>query len=162
VAGGSPARRRRAHRLEERRDDLRHGREALIRHTLAVLAAAALLIGSADACETATGVAPRGRVETAGIVVVFTTQPPVIEVGRHFVVDVRVCAEGAAPVLTRLDADMPEHRHGMNYRPTLAAKGEGRYVAEGLLFHMPGRWRLSFDVEHAGRRTRLATDVILE
>jgi len=107
-------------------------------------------------------VAPRGRAETGGIVIVFATLPPVIEVGRHFVVDVRVCAEGAAPVLTRLDADMPEHRHGMNYRPALAAKGEGRYVAEGLLFHMPGRWRLSFDVEHGGRRTRLATDVVLE
>lgn len=129
---------------------------------MAVLAAAALLIGSAEACEIATGVAPRGRVETAGIVVVFTTLPPVIEVGRHFVVDIRVCAEGTAPVLTRLDADMPEHRHGMNYRPALTAKGEGRWLAEGLLFHMLGRWRLLFDVEHGGRRTRLATDVVLE
>ena len=130
---------------------------------MAGLAAAALLIGAAaDACEIATGVAPRGRVETAGIVVVFTTLPPVIEVGRHFTVDIRVCAEGTPPVLTRIDADMPEHRHGMNYRSTLAAKGEGRWVAEGLLFHMPGRWRLLFDVEHGGRRTRLAADVVVE
>ena len=98
----------------------------------------------------------------AGIVVVFATLPPVIEVGRHFTMDIRVCADGTPPVLTRLDADMPEHRHGMNYRPTLAAKDDGRYEAEGLLFHMPGRWRLRFDVEHGGRRTRLATEVVLE
>jgi hypothetical protein len=30
------------------------------------------------------------------------------------------------------------------------------------MFHMPGRWELTFDVERAGRRTRLTTDVVLE
>jgi hypothetical protein len=101
-------------------------------------------------------------------VVSFEARPPVIEVGRHFSLDIRACAEGAkgvegaGPVLTRVDADMPEHRHGMNYRPSLAPRGDGRYLAEGLLFHMPGRWRLSFDVERDGRRVRLTTDVVLE
>ena len=76
--------------------------------------------------------------------------------------DIRVCADGTPPVLTRVDADMPEHRHGMNYRPTLAERGAGRYVAEGLLFHMPGHWRLMFDVEHGPRRTRLAAEIVLE
>ena len=94
--------------------------------------------------------------------VVFATRPSVIEVGGHFTLDVRACAEGAPPVLTRVDADMPEHRHGMNYRPSLAPAGDGRYVADGLLFHMPGRWRLSFDVEREGRRVRLTTDVVVE
>ena len=65
-------------------------------------------------------------------------------------------------VFARIDAVMPEHRHGMNYRPTLDAKGNGHYVAEGFLFHMPGRWQLSFDVERGGRRTRLTSDVLLE
>ena len=50
----------------------------------------------------------------------------------------------------------------MNYRPTLAGQGNGRYLAEGLLFHMPGRWELSFDVEAGERRTRLVTDVVME
>ena len=135
-----------------------------MRHTLVVLAAAGLLIGAAaDACEIATGVAARGRAENAGLVAVFATVPPVIEIGRHFAVDVRVCAEEGPPsVLIRVDADMPEHRHAMNYRPTLAEKGQGRYVAEGLLFHMPGRWRVTFDVEHGRRHTRLATEIVLE
>jgi len=57
---------------------------------------------------------------------------------------------------------MPEHRHGMNYRPTVATSGEGRYRAEGLLFHMPGRWQLLFDVERGGRTERLAADILLE
>ena len=94
--------------------------------------------------------------------VVFRPRPPVIEIGRHFALDLRACADGTAPLLTRVDADMPEHRHGMNYRPSLTAGGDGRYAAEGLLFHMPGRWRLAFDVERDGRRIRLTADVVVE
>lgn len=115
-----------------------------------------------DACEPAPGFTPSGRAESAGIVVVFRTLPAVIEIGRHFVVEAAVCADGAAAALTRLDAEMPEHRHGMNYRPTLEAKGAGRYVATGLLFHMPGRWQLQFDVERGGRRARLTSDIVPE
>ena len=62
----------------------------------------------------------------------------------------------------RVDAQMPEHRHGMNYRPRVFAEDDGLYVAEGLLFHMPGRWQLLFDVERGGRTERLATDIELE
>lgn len=121
-----------------------------------------LAAGVADACDVPAGFAPRGRVESAGVVIVFRTLPPAIELGRHFAVEALVCGTGAAPVLARVDAQMPEHRHGMNYRASVTAKGGGRYVAEGLLFHMPGRWELSFDVDDGGRRTRLATDLIIE
>ena len=68
----------------------------------------------------------------------------VIEVGRHFSVEAIVCASPPGRGL-RVDAQMPEHRHGINYRPTVSATGDGRYVAEGLLFHMPGRWRVHFE-----------------
>jgi hypothetical protein len=50
----------------------------------------------------------------------------------------------------------------MNYRPTVASTGDGRYLAEGLMFHMPGRWQLIFDVERSGGTERLATDILLE
>lgn len=141
--------------MEERRGPVRAALSA-------ALVAVAVLAAAAEACDVPAGFTPRGRVESGGITVVFRTLPPAIELGRHFAVEALVCGDGAAPVLTRVDARMPEHRHGMNYRPTLAAKGGGRYVAEGLLFHMPGRWELSFDLEGGGRRTRLATDVVVE
>ena len=121
-----------------------------------------LIAGAADACESSSGITPAARVESSGIVVVFRTVPPVIELGRHFAVEALVCAHGAMPILTRVDAEMPEHRHGMNYRPALHDIGGGRYLAEGLLFHMPGRWQLLFDVERDGRRTRLTGDIVLE
>lgn len=134
-----------------------------MKRALVLVAAAWLLIGAAaEACDVPPGGAPRTRLEEAGIVVVFRALPPAIEVGSLFTLEIFVCADGTAPVLARVDAQMPEHRHGMNYRPTLAAKGGGRYVAEGFLFHMPGLWRLLFDVEQGGRRTRLVTDVRLE
>jgi hypothetical protein len=126
----------------------------------AVLTAVLLGVAATEACEIPAGFAPRGRVEAADVVVVFRTLPA-LEIGRHFAVEAIVCAPGAAPVLTRVDADMPEHRHGMNYRPTIIDKGAGRWIAEGLLLHMPGRWRLSFDVEQAGRRTRLTSDLLV-
>lgn len=82
-----------------------------------------------------------------------------IAVGRPFVMQVQLCPAGAR--LLRVDATMPEHRHGMNYRPSVAAQPDGRWRAEGLLWHMPGRWELRFDVEHGGRVQSLRESVTL-
>ena len=51
---------------------------------------------------------------------------------------------------------MPEHRHGMNYAPTLKPLGPGRWRAEGLMFHMPGKWEFVFEVRAAGATDRMA------
>lgn len=117
--------------------------------------------GASASCALPREFTAQGRLESKDVVVMFRTVPAPIEVGRHFSVEAIVCATPAAQGL-RVDAQMPEHRHGMNYRPRVSASGDGRYVAEGLLFHMPGRWELVFDVERDGRMERLATDLILE
>jgi hypothetical protein len=113
------------------------------------------------ACEAPSGFIERARLASKDMVVMFRTVPPAIELGRHFAVEAIVCATPPAQGL-RVDARMPEHRHGMNYRPTVASTGDGRYLAEGLMFHMPGRWQLIFDVERSGGTERLATDILLE
>jgi len=59
------------------------------------------------------------------------------------------------PQLTAVDARMPAHRHGMNYKPTLTKLDWGHYRAEGLLLHMPGDWEFSFDFTGDGKRERL-------
>jgi hypothetical protein len=61
-----------------------------------------------------------------------------------FALQAQVCPPSAR--LERVDATMPEHQHGMNYRPRLLDLGAGRWRAEGLMFHMAGRWELRFDV----------------
>jgi hypothetical protein len=103
------------------------------------------------------------RVESARYVVVFRTRPAPIAVGEHFALEATVCPRAGAPPATglRVDAHMPEHRHGMNYRASVSGR-DGAYVAEGLLFHMPGRWQLLFDVEVGGRSERLVGDVELQ
>ncbi|WP_326534772.1 hypothetical protein [Pseudorhodoferax sp.] len=99
---------------------------------------------------------------------VFVPQPAPLASGRHFGLDIVVCpkAGAGAPAALRVDADMPAHGHGMNYRPTvrvMGAPGEGqsRYRAEGLLLHMPGRWRLHFELSVDGRIERLSHDLDL-
>jgi len=130
------------------------------RRVAAVLLAGALALeAAAQGCD-----APGTRLESDRYVVVYRTRPAKLAVGQHFAIDALVCPKGqtAPPAGLRVDATMPEHRHGMNYRATVAGKGGGRYVAEGLLFHMPGRWQLLFDVEARGSADRLATDIVLE
>jgi len=78
---------------------------------------------------------------------VFRTEE--ISVAKHFKVDIAACSKagGAPPEALRIDATMPEHRHGMNYAPSVKKLGPGRWQAEGLMFHMPGRWELVFTLD---------------
>ena len=117
------------------------------------LVATALAPGAAIAQPCGAAIAGDRRIAESGrYVVAYATSPSPVEVGRHFVVDFAVCPrDGAAAVeAVRVDATMPEHRHGMNYRAAVTTTGPGRFRAEGLLFHMPGRWDLSFDVAARG------------
>jgi hypothetical protein len=85
-----------------------------------------------------------------------------IPVGKHFSLNVQVC--GSAPALTKVDADMPAHKHGMNYKPVitaLAPAGSGMYRIDGLMFHMPGQWRLTFDLA-ASPATRLSQNLMVD
>jgi hypothetical protein len=116
---------------------------------------------AAQACTPPAGFAPAGRIESSDTVLLYRTVPPAIEIGKHFAVDAVVCSQ-SAPSALRVDAQMPAHRHGMNYRARVAPQGDGRYRAEGLLFHMPGKWQFVFDVERAGRTERLTADVTVE
>lgn len=82
-----------------------------------------------------------------------------IRVAEHFALLVRLCP--ATAELLAVDATMPAHRHGMNYRPTLQALGDGRWRVEGLLFHMPGSWELRLDTRLHGRAQALRSNVEL-
>ena len=79
----------------------------------------------------------------------FAPVPAPLPLGRHFALDIVVCpAPGSvAPTLRAVDAEMPAHRHGMNYRPGVQALGPGRWRADGLMLHMPGAWRLWFELD---------------
>jgi hypothetical protein len=86
--------------------------------------------------------------EGGGLQVAFAPRPAPLALGRHFALDIVVCAPAGQPLPDTLavDADMPAHRHGMNYRASVTALGDGRFRADGLMFHMAGRWRILFDL----------------
>ncbi|MCX8005192.1 MAG: hypothetical protein N2688_09585 [Burkholderiaceae bacterium] len=101
----------------------------------------------ARACEPALAGEAVRRVTGSDYVLAWRPQPAPIRQGAFFAVEVAACARrGGIPAELRVDAVMPEHRHGMNYRPRVSARGEGRFTAEGLLLHMPGRWEFRFDL----------------
>ena len=100
------------------------------------------------------------RLESPRHVLVFKSAP--ISVSEHFALEIAACAKsGAAPESLKVDAHMPEHRHGMNYVPEVKTLGPGRWRAEGLLFHMPGKWEFIFEIRAGGTTDRLAHAIVL-
>jgi cytochrome c peroxidase len=79
---------------------------------------------------------------------VLTYRAEALAVSKHFSLDVSACSKSGKPPQTlKVDAHMPEHRHGMNYSPTVKKLGPSTWRAEGLLLHMPGRWEFVFEVD---------------
>ncbi|MEO8756041.1 MAG: FixH family protein [Casimicrobiaceae bacterium] len=136
------------------------GRVAALLALAFAVAACATAARAATACGGDLAGVPR-TVASGRYTVAYITAPDPIVVGRHFVVDFAVCARAGSitPQAVRVDASMPEHKHGMNYRPGVTTRGPGMYRAQGLMFHMPGRWELSFDVV-SGNTTERLTDTI--
>jgi hypothetical protein len=108
--------------------------------------------------------APIRTASSERYVVAWRTTPANPPVGQHFVVDLAVCPKAGvpAPTVVRVDATMPDHRHGMNYKPTVTASAPGRFRAEGLMFHMPGRWQFVFEVGDGRRVDRVTADETLK
>ena len=128
--------------MEKRRTGLR----------LAVAAAGLVLGQGVFACTPALD---GTRLESPRFVLAYKPEP--IAVAQHFALDIAVCSKSPGPIdSVKVDAHMPEHRHGMNYEPTVKALGPGRWRAEGLMLHMPGKWEFVFEVRAAGRTDRLA------
>ncbi len=107
---------------------------------------------------------PRQRAHGAGYELVWQASVWPIPVGQHFSMDLQVCGPpgAAVPTQVRVDADMPAHRHGMNYQTTVAPLGDGRFRADGLMFHMTGRWRLVFELQGTPQAVRITQEVLVE
>ena len=121
----------------------------------------ALLTPPAAACPALD--APTGTASQSGYQLTYRVDPAEIRVGAPFAIDVSVCAAGEPfGGALKVDADMPAHRHAMNYWPDVHSEGPGRFRVEGLLFHMRGAWRLRFELTTAGRPVRLDIPQIVE
>ena len=122
------------------------------------LAAAAGLALPAVACEPPL---PGTRLESARYGLAYKATE--VSVAKHFSLEIAVCAKPGSPQPENLkvDAHMPEHRHGMNYAPEVQPLGPGRWRAEGLMLHMPGKWEFVFEIRAGGKADRLASSFLL-
>ena len=95
--------------------------------------------------------------------VAYRWDPAELKVGRFFAAEVVACkTPHSEPVREiRIDATMPAHNHGMNYRPSAAQTGPGHYKFTGLMLHMAGTWRLTIDLVQGSKRTRLTHEIKL-
>lgn len=113
----------------------------------------------AAACTDGVGLAMQ-PVGEARVNALLNTVPQKITVGAPFEVDLTICASDSAAIdRLAIDATMPAHRHGMNYKPEIAPLGSGRYRAKGFLFHMPGEWEFALSVTSNGTTSVLRLPV---
>jgi hypothetical protein len=96
----------------------------------------------------------------------FTPSLLPIAVGKQFNVAFEVCPINGKPLPSgvKIDADMPAHKHGMNYKAKVSQNAQG-YLAEGLMFHMRGKWRVTFELEQKDSPTtaiRLSQEITIE
>ncbi len=98
--------------------------------------------------------------------VVLTTDPDPIPGNEHFHVSLTLVPKtkdaGPRPEIVAVDAYMPDHRHGMRTQPRFVKGTDGRYRAEGLLFHMSGYWEIFVAVKTARGQEGLVFPVTLE
>lgn len=85
----------------------------------------------------------------------YTTDPSPIPSADYFTVTATVFAadDDASPLsaaLVDMDADMPDHDHGMNVSPEVTDNGDGTHTGSPFLFHMTGDWRIRFAVTADG------------
>ena len=58
-----------------------------------------------------------------------------------------------------VDAQMPDHRHGMNVASTISLEREGLAKSEGMLFHMTGRWEVDVEIDDGFTVERAQWDI---
>ncbi len=125
---------------------------------LAAALALVLAAGQAAACDRPEGWTGGTKIAGERWTAWWRSEPAAIPVGAHFSVRFHLCGPPVDRVKVR--GWMPDHRHGMNYRPGVTLDGLSG-TAEGLMFHMPGRWQLILDVRgKAGRETLIAETVL--
>lgn len=118
------------------------------------------LDAAAQRVELRAGAATNITTKAGSYQISFKTDPAPIPLSRLFSIDAVVTDSGGAPVTDAtldINATMPQHGHGMSTKPenipgTCDASGVcahplGQYRTEGMKFHMPGDWTMSFKVE---------------
>jgi len=119
---------------------------------------------AASECNATGGQHNAQQLEKGPYRLTFRTTPRNITVGKFFDLTISVCTTDQSPLPDglKIDAMMPMHGHGMNYRPSVKHSAPGKFQATGIMMHMAGSWVLRFDVRQDDKATRLQTKITLK
>lgn len=84
------------------------------------------------------------------------------EVRKRFTIELRIeslLEPKRAMRAALVDAQMPDHVHGMNVAPTILMLEGGGVASEGMLFHMSGRWEVDVDIDDGETIERAQWDI---
>ncbi|MGB7319087.1 MAG: hypothetical protein WBC85_14080 [Planktotalea sp.] len=86
-----------------------------------------------------------------------------IPLSQPFAMTLTFCGdEQAAITKAVVEAIMPAHQHGMNYAPVVEGLGQGQFAVSGMVFHMPGLWRVQVSVFGAKRPMHYALEILVK
>ncbi|MBX2878490.1 MAG: amidohydrolase [Granulosicoccus sp.] len=104
-------------------------------------------------------------IEKDGYSVVITPESK-IAVSKPFSTEVNLCGNHGSDTQIKLDARMPAHGHGMNYKPehsSISSTLEASTVTvDGLVLHMPGNWEWVVEIRADGERKVLTRDFTVQ
>ena len=100
---------------------------------------------------------PTATVQSKSYLARYRFEPHPLALGSPVVLVGRVCPKDGSRFTGRIktDATMPQHGHGMNYRPTLTLGAAGQFRGVGFLLHMAGEWRFDLELIDGPRREKL-------
>jgi len=92
--------------------------------------------------------------------VAMKTIPETVTVGELFAVDLEICRKDGTPFTgtVKAAANMPAHKHGMNYQPEIASRDRDTFHLQGFAFHMQGQWQYAFELRENGGTELLLLD----
>lgn len=89
---------------------------------------------------------------------------PPLAVSQLFAAELVICSPSARVVA--VDAVMPAHGHGTNYRPSISESAADamhrHYRADGMLLHMPGQWQWQITLQDNGQTHLLTGDFTVQ
>jgi len=81
-----------------------------------------------------------------------------MQVSEPFSATISVCGERLSNVSLDMDATMPAHGHGMNYKPEISVIEQSdslmQVKVDGLVLHMPGEWQWTVELKNGDERMR--------
>ena len=125
-----------------------------------------ILLGSvhataSDPCQLPAGWQPMTTTTEGAIRAAVAPATTPIIVAKPFAIEFAVCSNDHSIEQITVDAVMPAHNHGMNYRPEVSNNGNRRYSAKPMLFHMPGVWRINVVAHLEGKAHHMSLDMEL-